>query len=448
MYDIELTKKDLFKNAIRGKIFGGSKAMYSNLAQGTKFITSKQYPTQVLNTSVGRYIRINEDDINEETISDLLSTMLALNSFSYIEGEESEFDPEAKLMEAIKKSDEVDYTDIMHNKHLVELDDYDNVVSHNFKLAPQVIQKESALVEEDETKAPVILSTEDIEDDKTAEDLSGDAEQLSSIMSTLEGDGGDRIDTEKLKEEYRADLEIEQSFKDVATHQSKSCFHSDKSVISANDLKKLQPKVNQLLKAFEGTGGKFKRSTPAKKISSKDMAIDKDKVYVKKTAATGKHIKLNMLIDMSGSMGGSPVKNAVKLVWLMNQLAKKGYVTMKVLYSETDRNYKLTLPVDDSEILSLCRTCDSEGLAKTATKHIAELKHTNLICITDGNICDEPIEKTFWTKNKIIATGVYVNKSIKDYTEYSQSLNKWFNHAIVRKNLDELIEWLIRIGLK
>ena len=48
----------------------------------------------------------------------------------------------------------------------------------------------------------------------------------------------------------------------------------------------------------------------------------------------------------------------------------------------------------------------------------------------------------------MISTGVYVNKHLTDYTEYSNSLSKWFNHAIVRKSVDELVEWLVRIGLK
>lgn len=54
----------------------------------------------------------------------------------------------------------------------------------------------------------------------------------------------------------------------------------------------------------------------------------------------------------------------------------------------------------------------------------------------------------FWAKHKSISTGVYVNPSVTDYREYSGKLNKWFNHSVVRKSLDELIEWLIRVGLK
>ena len=54
----------------------------------------------------------------------------------------------------------------------------------------------------------------------------------------------------------------------------------------------------------------------------------------------------------------------------------------------------------------------------------------------------------FWSKHKSISTGVYVNESLTSYTEYTGKLNKWFNHSVVRKSLDELIEWLIRVGLK
>jgi hypothetical protein len=157
---------------------------------------------------------------------------------------------------------------------------------------------------------------------------------------------------------------------------------------------------------------------------------------------------MNFLIDCSGSMSGEPIKNAVAITYIFNQLAKAGHLQMTVLYSESSNNYKLELPVDDSEILSLHLTGGAEGLTRTINKHVDNIRGVNMICLTDGNLADEGIDKKFWDKNRIVTTGVYVNKKAKSLTEYTGNLNKWFNHSLVRRDVNELIQALIRIGLK
>jgi hypothetical protein len=73
-------KKSLFQSAIRKKIFAGSELMKEAL-KNTNFVLSKQFPTQVINIENRRYIRINENDIEEKSIDSLLSTMLGIKEF-------------------------------------------------------------------------------------------------------------------------------------------------------------------------------------------------------------------------------------------------------------------------------------------------------------------------------------------------------------------------------
>ena len=56
-------KEAEFKSALRRAILGKSNLMKKELRRGTRFVYSEQYPTQVLNTKLGRFIRINCDDI-------------------------------------------------------------------------------------------------------------------------------------------------------------------------------------------------------------------------------------------------------------------------------------------------------------------------------------------------------------------------------------------------
>lgn len=469
-------KEAEFKSALRRAILGKSNLMKKELRRGTRFVYSEQYPTQVLNTKLGRFIRINCDDIDEYTVDNLLKIMMGTDRYvtlpeRTIKDEtgaevilpEETMDYVEVLENSIDTVRENDYVNLMPSKPtgsadddddwdddediIVETDEYSNVTGlKNVTIQPQVIHYAGKIEDLDAEFDPSKFTVEDGSEEIESDTSSSDMTEMCETLAAAGADDGTGTPPDKGRKEV-VQL-VEQALNDIEQFNGISRFHSNSSILTKKDLIALEPKVKQLLKAFQGVGGTVKLVTPTKRMSSKDIACDRDKCYIRKTGSTGKHIKMNLLIDMSGSMSGSPVKNAVRLVYLFNQLAKEGYVTMSVLYSTTSTNFKLTLPASDSEILALCATQSAEGLAKTIHAHADTIRGTNTICITDGDIVDEPIDKMFWAKHKSISTGVYVNKSITNYAEHSGKLNKWFNHSIVRKSLDELIEWLIRVGLK
>lgn len=462
-------KEQIFKSALRQQILGRSHLIQNELAKGTRFIYSEEYPTQVLNTTLGRFIRINCSDIDEDNISNVLKLMMGIDSYYTIpehtikneDGIEEVVPEETQnisdvLTQAINKVKTTDFIDLgtfdselsdeygedyePESDEVIKYDSFGNPVETVFNLVPQLVHlKPDATDHEEFDPSKLDISDDAPEMSSEDSDLTSEASSLASVMGTEDASSNDsKSDT----------VSVEQALTDLPQYYNVSKFHANTSILTKQDLLKLQPKVKQLLKAFQGKGNQIKIVTPTKRMSSKDIATDRDKCYIRKTGDKGKHINLNFLIDMSGSMGGSPVKNAVKLVYLFNQLAKEGYVKMSVLYSTTNTNYRLDLPATDAEILALNKVQSAEGLAKTIHAHADVIRGVNTICLTDGDIVDEAIDKGFWAKHRSISTGIYVNSSLTSYTEYTGKLNKWFNHSIVRKSLDELIEWLIRTGLK
>ena len=407
-------KEEIFRSALRRQILGRSQLVRQELSKGTKFLYSEQYPTQVLNTQLGRFIRVNQADINEDSISNLLKVMMAMDSYYTIpehtvqdeDGNDIVVPEETQdLTEVIDTAVDtvlkVDFTDvkefdsdyadmsvgdeeIAYEDDLFKYDKYGNVRGITFDIQPQVVHKSTGSTEATEfDPSKLEILDETVSADTTSSDITEEASALADAM-------GDDKGSTTTKDKHSVVTQVEQAFEDLPQYKNISRFHEETSILTKKDILALQPKVKQLLKAFKGTGDQIKKVTPTKRISSKDVACDRDKCYVKKADSKGKHIKLNFLIDMSGSMGGSPVKNAVRLVYLFNQLAKEGYVTMSVLYSTTSTNYKLDLPAADAEILSLCKTQNAEGLAKTIHAHADTIRGTNTICLTDGDIVDEP----------------------------------------------------------
>jgi len=424
-------KKELFQSAIRKKIFAGSELMKNSL-MNTNFVVSKQFPTQVINIDNRRYIRVNENDVEEKSIDSLLSTMLGIDEFK-----DEDLTLEKVLQQSAKVNRELDGVDI--TKNFIEMDDFQNIT--NLDTIP--IQKQSVAVTEEEKEK----ERQDLEqDEEDGGDVTKQAERMSNAMNAPTNSPDDNTQQQNMS--YQVEQELEQTLEEVETHTNKSYFHANTSIFNAEELNELNKQANSLLKAFRGTKGKTKRISPSKRISARDMSMDKDKVYVNKFTGEGKFINMNFLIDCSGSMCGNPMRNAVAITYIFNQLAKAGHLKMTVLYSESENNYKLVLPVQDSEILSLHLTGGSEGLVRTLNEHADAIRGVNMICLTDGNLADEGIDKKFWDKNRIVTTGVYVNKKAKSLTKYTGSLKRWFNHSLVRHDVNELIQALIRIGLK
>ena len=146
----------------------------------------------------------------------------------------------------------------------------------------------------------------------------------------------------------------------------------------------------------------------------------------------------------------SPIKNAVKTMYIFNKLAQQGLVEGNIILSEGSEYKVLKMPVHDDVILAIGGTGGSEGLNKTITSNIDILKNRNLIVITDGDIVDEPLNPTYWDKNRINCIGMYVNEEIKteDLPGYDKNLLRWFPKKIIRNSFDEMVQKLIQIGLK
>ena len=227
-------------------------------------------------------------------------------------------------------------------------------------------------------------------------------------------------------------------------------YYSNTNKISKAREVKLQALANRIVSSFKGRISKDKRAVPTARICSKTVCVDvSDKIYKTKKGNSGKHLNMNIVIDMSGSMDGEPVKNAVEILYIFNEIANAGYMNGSVLFSDTSGRCKIKLPMPRKMIGNMVRTGGGEGLGKNLEYFKKELKEVDTnICMTDGCLTEEPILKELYKKEKIEILGVYVNKDAKDLTEYTGSLNRWFTKSIVRHTVEELCEKIVQFGLR
>lgn len=432
-----LDTKQILKQNLRGLVYNQDPVLRYNLMTGTQILHSTEYPTQVFRLKGTKYLRINSADIealpDEEALNDLIKLMLSMDDYSSHDGDETPPTLEDQTIDAVELYQSFTGEDLRESE-IIEADALGNITDISKLPIQQKVFKAKSTPEEDK-------------EDSSGDDMTKDASDMAKATGLTEDPGAGGAKPEPVA--YQMEIkEVEQSLEDVKHYKSKSRFSADQSILSAPELVVLNSTVKKLLKAFKGHNSKQKRITPRKLISAKSMAMDAEKIYIDKKAPVGKHINFNLLIDMSGSMSGDPMKNAVSLIYLFNKLAQQGYVTGSVLYSSDECHYVRQFPMSDPEVLSIHRTRGSEGLAETVDANVDTLRNVNCICITDGNIVDRPIDKMFWRKHKIVSTGVYINPQMENPLEYTGQLEKWFDHSLVRASLDDMIQLLIKLGLK
>ena len=221
----------------------------------------------------------------------------------------------------------------------------------------------------------------------------------------------------------------------------------DNRSISESRIKESKALANKLIQSFKGRNGKSATVVPNKKINSRLISDDfADKIYISEQIGTGKYLgKVNLIIDTSGSMDGTPIYNAIQICLVFNEIDKQGYCYGNIIFSQSRKRHCIAMPLED-KVLSKCIDAnDAEGLKQSIEAYKEELKNANNICITDGDICDGSIDLSKYKGIKII--GVYVNNTPEPET-FNGSLNRWFNQSLVRPDVSSLIQKLIHLKLR
>ena len=226
---------------------------------------------------------------------------------------------------------------------------------------------------------------------------------------------------------------------------------SEPKEIDGTNLKKVHEVEEILRYAIKGDdGGKKKSISPSKRLNMKAIITESsEKEYITNHGEEGKDIKINMVVDRSGSMAGRPTREANILIAAFNNLAFEfPELDVNIMFSATDHEYKMALPIDNPdspELWKMKSTGDAEGLSETIEKHFKRIKegHVNLV-YTDGDIYDEAIDKARYKSQEVELVGMYVNEnfSTDDIFRHYEKNAKYFTETIIRNNMVSLVNEL------
>lgn len=178
---------------------------------------------------------------------------------------------------------------------------------------------------------------------------------------------------------------------------------------------------------------------PSKRLHNRNITNDRDKVYKRKQEIAKKKKNIALVMDLSGSMNENGVIFDMNvIVGITNQLAISNKITGNLILSTSKGYQTIKLPMLDTDIDRIVPHRTSEGLNNTITKTMDLLvKSDYVFVLTDGDICDEPINKKMLRQRGINPIGLYLGET--------KHLSKWFDRYISRKSIDQLIDQLVRI---
>jgi len=200
-------------------------------------------------------------------------------------------------------------------------------------------------------------------------------------------------------------------------------------------------KAKKLLPAFE----KFLKSNavsqavsrPSKRISTRNIMLDREKIYKRKVETSKNQKTISLVLDCSGSM--SYVMPEMKIViWIINNLARQHKIEGNIILSAWEGYQTFKMPMKDEDLNAISGYSRSEGIAHTfeATKSFLK-KSDYVFCLTDGNINDQAIDKKSLARQGVRPIGIYIG-------DKAVNLKKWFDRYVNRQNAKTTIDEIVR----
>lgn len=183
---------------------------------------------------------------------------------------------------------------------------------------------------------------------------------------------------------------------------------------------------------------------PSKRLNPKLLSGNKDvPMYRRKKLLAKDNLKVNLIIDCSGSMYGEPMQNANQVCATFNRLAQMGMIDCKVILSRSgiSKYPNINLPVSDDTVDYIGNAAGGHGesLEQCFKAHLKDMQRAKYnFVITDGELTDGDIRKPLYQSRGIFTTGLYVCSGNRE-----NDLVRWFDKGIVCSNLETLFANMI-----
>lgn len=183
--------------------------------------------------------------------------------------------------------------------------------------------------------------------------------------------------------------------------------------------------------------------SPGQRMSGRHLARGEIRYIHKKVFGGKGKRKYSIVYDCSGSMRGRPDREGKLLLLALNNLAKRGYLEGHLVLSGWVRGrpgwLSFPFPVADEVILRIRPGHSAEGLQASLKDNLANIKGMDdVFVMTDANICDEPLNRGFFAKQRVWPVGLYVGS-----VSAADKMDEHFPQNIIRDTIEQVVEAML-----
>lgn len=185
---------------------------------------------------------------------------------------------------------------------------------------------------------------------------------------------------------------------------------------------------------------------PSARISARHLELDRP-CYTRKTTIRAVAKRLCLVIDCSRSMEGDPIEDARLLAWALSHLATLGKISgclvLSAVAGDTAVSEVFEFPLSKDIVERIHAFGDAEGLNAAILGNYTRFAKADMVFVkTDGDICDEPIDRREVEKRGIAVCGLYSGGVHK-----ASDMGKHFKRFVVRNSLESLVDALLQTRL-
>ncbi len=207
--------------------------------------------------------------------------------------------------------------------------------------------------------------------------------------------------------------------------------------------KRVDNLTGMLMRMFKSHTLPAATETPGQRMSSRHLAHNELRwVHKRVFGGKGKR-KYSIVYDCSGSMGGRPDREGKLLLLALNNLAKRGFLEGSLILSGWVGGrpgwLSYQFPVKDEIILRIHPSHSSEGIQAALKDNLKHIKGMDDVFVyTDACICDSPLDRGFFAKQRIWPVGLYVGNG-----EAATEMERHFPQNIIRDTIEDVVEAML-----
>ena len=212
------------------------------------------------------------------------------------------------------------------------------------------------------------------------------------------------------------------------------------------DTKKRDKLLLTMKKLFLESRGNEATHLPSKRLNIKRVATGTQKLYKRRASEKIVTKKINIILDLSGSMDSS-MSDMQLIIDVLDKMSKLGIIKAQLILTGVKHGYAshqcLDMPLEKDTLAYLDAQYNGEGMRICMEENLCALQSADYnLVLTDGFIDEKALDKKFFASKRVQTHALYIGN---EWTR--EEMLKSFDYVLCEKNVDILTQKIFMLFL-